>query len=126
MAQTATAPTTTATAPNTVQTVLVTGGAGFLGINLFRYLHERGYDLVSLDIADFDYPDMRDKVFVVRGDIRDRRRRRARRCRASTGRPHRRGAAALLAEKTSTPPTSRARAWCWTWPRSSKVPARGA
>ncbi len=54
------------------QTVLVTGGAGFLGINLLRYLHERGYDLVSLDIADFDYADMRDKVFVVKGDIRDR------------------------------------------------------
>jgi nucleoside-diphosphate-sugar epimerase len=54
------------------QTVLVTGGAGFLGINLLRYLHARGYDLVSLDLADFDYPDMRDKVFIVRGDIRDR------------------------------------------------------
>src|SRR6188508_1534896 len=57
--------------PGAGKTVLVTGGAGFLGINLLRYLHARGYDLVSLDIADFDYPDMRDKVFVVRGDIRD-------------------------------------------------------
>ncbi len=54
------------------QTVLVTGGAGFLGINLLRYLHARGYELVSLDMADFDYADMRDKVFVVKGDIRDR------------------------------------------------------
>jgi nucleoside-diphosphate-sugar epimerase len=54
------------------QTVLVTGGAGFLGINLLRYLHARGYDLVSLDLADFTYPDLKDKVFVVRGDIRDR------------------------------------------------------
>ncbi|TCJ18289.1 NAD-dependent epimerase/dehydratase family protein [Rubrobacter taiwanensis] len=53
--------------------VLITGGAGFLGINLIRYLHERGYELVSLDIADFDYPDMRDEVKIIRGDIRDRR-----------------------------------------------------
>ncbi len=52
-------------------TVLVTGGAGFLGINLLRYLHERGFNLVSLDIADFTYPDMSDKVRIVQGDIRD-------------------------------------------------------
>jgi nucleoside-diphosphate-sugar epimerase len=51
--------------------VLVTGGAGFLGINLIRFLDARGYDLVSLDLADFAYPDMRDKVTVVVGDIRD-------------------------------------------------------
>lgn len=54
-------------------TVLVTGGAGFLGINLLRYLHAKGFDLVSLDLADFTYADMKKKVFVVRGDIRDRR-----------------------------------------------------
>jgi nucleoside-diphosphate-sugar epimerase len=51
--------------------VLVTGGAGFLGINLIRYLHERGHECVSLDIADFDYPDMLDKVTIIKGDIRD-------------------------------------------------------
>lgn len=55
------------------QRVLITGGAGFLGINLIRYLDARGYDLVSLDLADFDYPDMRDKITIIRGDIRDRR-----------------------------------------------------
>ncbi|HSO35575.1 MAG TPA: NAD-dependent epimerase/dehydratase family protein, partial [Labilithrix sp.] len=33
--------------------VLVTGGAGFLGINLVRYLRERGHEVVSLDIAEF-------------------------------------------------------------------------
>lgn len=55
------------------QRVLITGGAGFLGINLIRYLDARGYDLVSLDLADFDYPDMRDKITIIRGDIRDHR-----------------------------------------------------
>lgn len=51
---------------------LVTGGAGFLGINLIRYLHERGHQIVSLDIVDFDYPDMKDKIIEIKGDIRDR------------------------------------------------------
>ncbi len=49
---------------------LITGGAGFLGINLVRYLLARDADVTSLDLADFDYPDVRDKIRVVRGDIR--------------------------------------------------------
>jgi nucleoside-diphosphate-sugar epimerase len=53
-------------------TYLITGGAGFLGINLTRYLLARGHAVTSLDIAAFDYPDVRDRVRVIRGDIRDR------------------------------------------------------
>src|SRR4028118_880916 len=52
---------------------LVTGGAGFLGINLIRYLLERGHAVTSLDMADFDYQDVIRKVSVIKGDIRDRR-----------------------------------------------------
>lgn len=52
--------------------VLVTGGAGFLGINLIRFLLERGVEVTSLDIADFTYGDVRDGVRVIKGDIRDR------------------------------------------------------
>lgn len=51
--------------------VLITGGAGFLGINVVRYLFKQGItDLVSLDVAEFDYPE-KNKVNIIKGDIRD-------------------------------------------------------
>lgn len=50
---------------------LVTGGAGFLGINLVRYLLNKQQEVTSLDVAEFDYSDCRDRVRIVRGDIRD-------------------------------------------------------
>lgn len=50
---------------------LITGGAGFLGINLVRYLLERGHKVTSLDIAPFDYPE-RSQITEIIGDIRDR------------------------------------------------------
>ncbi len=50
--------------------VFITGGAGFLGINLIRALKARGVDqIVSYDIAEFNYPE-KDWVQVVREDIR--------------------------------------------------------
>ena len=50
--------------------VFVTGGSGFLGINLIRYLLAHGLPVVSLDIADFDYPERR-LIRAVTGDVRD-------------------------------------------------------
>lgn len=50
---------------------LITGGSGFLGINLIRYLLERGHEVRSLDVVPFDYADCADRVDAIVGDIRD-------------------------------------------------------
>jgi nucleoside-diphosphate-sugar epimerase len=51
---------------------LVTGGAGFLGINLVRYLLDRSHEVISLDIAEFDYEDCKNNISIITGDIRDK------------------------------------------------------
>jgi nucleoside-diphosphate-sugar epimerase len=50
---------------------LITGGSGFLGINLIRYLLARGHSITSLDFAPFEYPDCKDRINDILGDIRD-------------------------------------------------------
>ncbi len=66
-----TAPSTSQPGEVALKRYLVTGGAGFLGINLVRHLLEKGHPVVSLDVADFDYPE-RTQIAEIRGDIRDR------------------------------------------------------
>jgi len=52
--------------------VLVTGGSGFLGINMIRCLLEQGMtDIVCMDLEPFAYPE-KDKIKAIRGDIRDK------------------------------------------------------
>ena len=48
----------------------ITGGAGFLGINVVRHLLDHGHEVVSYDIVPFDYPE-RGRVTAIEGDIRD-------------------------------------------------------
>ena len=50
---------------------LVTGGAGFMGINLIRMLLDQGHGVRSYDIAPFSYPEA-GQIDVLQGDIRDR------------------------------------------------------
>ncbi len=52
------------------QVCLVTGGAGFLGINLIRSMLGRGCAVRSMDIAPFDYPE-KPLIDVMQSDIRD-------------------------------------------------------
>lgn len=51
---------------------LITGGSGFLGINLIRYLLAKKNEIVCLDIADFEYPEI-DQIHFIKGDIRDKK-----------------------------------------------------
>jgi nucleoside-diphosphate-sugar epimerase len=57
--------------PMTQPLILVTGGAGFLGINLIRHLLAQGHAIRSMDIAPFDYPE-RAAIDIHQTDIRDR------------------------------------------------------
>lgn len=50
--------------------VLITGGSGFLGINLVRHFLARGWEVGVLDREQFDYPE-RDQVAFTLGDIRE-------------------------------------------------------
>ncbi len=57
--------------PRPPKKVLITGGSGFLGINLVRFLLKRDVEVVSFDRVEFDYPE-RGQVTTIEGDIRNR------------------------------------------------------
>ena len=52
---------------------LITGGSGFLGINMARHLLKKGHTVISYDLLPFDYPE-RSRITEIIGDIRDRAR----------------------------------------------------
>lgn len=54
------------------KTVLITGGAGFLGCHLARLFLKNKYKVILYDLAQLDAQDLIDKVTYVQGDIRDK------------------------------------------------------
>ncbi len=51
--------------------IFITGGSGFLGINLIRFLLEKNHEVVSYDLLPFEYVDCKSKITSIVGDIRD-------------------------------------------------------
>lgn len=51
--------------------VLITGGAGFLGLHLAHYFDKMKAELILLDTADFPKGEYPSRVKMVKGDIRD-------------------------------------------------------
>jgi len=70
MSADATPPAARSSARPTPRRCLVTGGSGFLGINLVRRLLADGWEVCSLDLVPFDYPE-RGRIEAIEGDIRD-------------------------------------------------------
>ena len=52
--------------------VLITGGAGFLGVHLARHLLKKSYKVTLLDVAPLTAKDLAKKVEYVKADIRQR------------------------------------------------------
>ena len=51
--------------------ILITGGAGFLGYHLARFLDKQNASITLLDINDIDKKEYPGVTHITRGDIRD-------------------------------------------------------
>lgn len=57
-----------------MKTVLITGGAGFLGVHLARFFLKKKYKVILLDIAPLTAEDIKNKVEILNIDITDKKR----------------------------------------------------
>ena len=54
-----------------MKAVLITGGAGFLGLHVARYFVKKGWNIRIFDIADLEKEEYPKDVEFIRGDVRD-------------------------------------------------------
>jgi len=54
--------------------VLVTGGTGFLGLHTCQYFSDNGWDVTALDLKPFNEEDDTEGINYVKGDVRDEER----------------------------------------------------
>lgn len=54
------------------KTIFITGGSGFLGINMVRFLLQKKQKVINYDIAEFSYPE-KSKIKTYLADIRDKK-----------------------------------------------------
>ena len=55
------------------KSVLITGGTGFLGVHLARYLLKKNYTVTLLDVVPLTAPDLKGKVAVLEADITNKK-----------------------------------------------------
>lgn len=53
------------------QSILVTGGTGFLGLHTCQYFRDKGMDVTALDLKPFDEADDNEGIGFVEADVRD-------------------------------------------------------
>src|SRR3990170_3332657 len=53
--------------------ILITGGAGFLGLHLADYFYKKHCELTLVDIQKFDKKEYRQKAILVACDVRDKK-----------------------------------------------------
>jgi nucleoside-diphosphate-sugar epimerase len=56
-----------------IKKVFITGGTGFLGVHLARFLLKKKYKVTLFDLSELDAKDLIGKVDVVKGDVRDKK-----------------------------------------------------
>ena len=51
--------------------VVVTGGTGFLGLHTCQYFANQGWDVTALDLKPFNEEDDTEDIDYIEGDVRD-------------------------------------------------------